>query len=70
MPAFGPAPFAAALCHNERFVMLGATLVTGVIFRHSRLRAPYEINFRSVEIVELIKISEKFSLFFENVNGA
>jgi hypothetical protein len=50
--------------------MLGATLVTGVIFGHSRLRASYEINFRSVEIVELIKISEKFSVFFENINGA
>jgi hypothetical protein len=49
--------------------MLGATLVTGVIFRPFPLTAPYEINFRSVEIVELVKISENFSLFFENLNG-
>ena len=28
-----------------------------------------ETNSRSVEIAEVVKISEKFSLSFENVNG-
>jgi hypothetical protein len=63
------APFAAALCHTELFVVLGATLVTGVIFDY-RLCAANAINYRSVEIAEIVKISEEFSLFVENVNEA
>jgi hypothetical protein len=60
----------AALCHAERFVVLGATLVTGRSSRLSQSSASNETNFSSVEIAEVIKISEKFCLFFENVNEA
>ena len=60
----------AALCYAERFVVLGATLVTGRFFGPFQLRASNETNFRSVEIAQVIKIPEKFCLFFENVNEA
>ena len=45
-------PVAAALCHIERFVALGATLGP------FQLRASNGANFSSVEIAEVIKISE------------
>ena len=54
-------PVAAALCHIERFVVLGATLVTG---------RPNGTNFSSVEIAEVIKIPEEVCLSFKNLNEA
>jgi hypothetical protein len=50
--------------------MLGAILVTGVIFRPFPITGFLRNKFWSVEIAEVIKIAEKFSLFFKNVNGA
>jgi hypothetical protein len=48
----------AALCHIERFVVLGATLVTRRPFGPFQLRVSNGTNFSSVEIAEVIKISE------------
>jgi len=60
-------PAAAALCHIARFVVLGATLVTG---RPSafQLRASNGQILAQSKSAEVTKISEYFSLFFENVN--
>ena len=63
-------PVAAALCHIDRFVVLGATLVTGRPPGLSKLRASNGTNFSSVEIAEVIKIPEEVCLFFENLNEA
>jgi len=62
-------PVAAALCHIERFVVLGATPVTADL-RAFPITRFQQNKFRSVEIAEVIKISEEVCLFFENVNEA
>jgi len=62
--------FAAALCHIERFVVLGATPRHRPAFGPFQLRASNGTNFSSFEIAEVIKIPEEVCLFFENLNEA
>jgi hypothetical protein len=51
-------PVAPALCHIERFVVLGATPSPADLWAYPITRASNGANFSSVEIAEVIKISE------------